>query len=65
MQFNIFRKDTLMVSKECIKYKLTENDINRGTAQVGGTNTVGIVTTSGITTTVSGMTYCQLFLRKF
>ena len=38
-----------------LKYKLTEDDINRGTAQVGGTNTLGITTTSGISTTVSGM----------
>ena len=44
------------VERMYLKYKLTEDDINRGTAQVGGTNTVGIVTTSGITTTVSGMT---------
>ena len=44
------------VERMYLKYKLTENDINRGTAQVGGTNTVGIVTTSGITTNVSGMT---------
>ena len=44
------------IERMYLKYKLTEDDINRGTAQVGGTNTVGIVTTSGITTTVSGMT---------
>ena len=44
------------IERMYLKYKLTEDDINRGTAQVDGTNTVGIVTTSGITTTVSGMT---------
>ena len=43
------------IERMYLKYKLTEDDINRGTAQVGGTNTVGIVTTSGITTNVSGM----------
>ena len=43
------------VERMYLKYKLTEDDINRGTAQVGGTNTLGITTTSGISTTVSGM----------
>ena len=32
------------IERMYLKYKLTEDDINRGTAQVGGTNTVGIVT---------------------
>ncbi len=44
------------VERMYLKYKLTEADINRGTAVPGGSNTLGIVTTSGISTTVSGMT---------
>ena len=43
------------VERMYLKYKLTEDDINRGSAQVGGTNTLGITTTTGISTTVSGM----------
>ena len=43
------------VERMYLKYKLTEDDINRGQAEVGGTNTLGITTTSGISTTVSGM----------
>ena len=48
------------VERMYLKYKLTEDDINRGTAQVGGTNTLGITTTSGISTTVSGMSDLSL-----
>ena len=33
------------VERMYLKYKLTEDDINRGTAQVGGTNTLGITST--------------------
>ena len=40
-----------------LKYKLTEDDVNRGKAtnETGSSNTLGITTTSGISTTVSGM----------
>ena len=40
-----------------LKYKLTEDDINRGQAtnETGSSNTLGITTTSGISTTVTGM----------
>tara|TARA_B100001996_G_scaffold150317_1_gene114414 strand:- start:533 stop:1390 length:858 start_codon:yes stop_codon:yes gene_type:complete len=45
------------VERMYLKYKLTEDDINRGTAtnETGSSNTLGITTTSGISTTVSGM----------
>ena len=45
------------VERMYLKYKLTEDDINRGKATniADSTNTLGIVTTSGISTTVSGM----------
>ena len=41
------------VERMYLKYKFTQNDIDRGKAN--GTSGVGIVTTSGISTTVSGM----------
>jgi len=41
------------VERMYLKYKFTQDDINRGRAS--GTSGVGIVTTSGISTTVSGM----------
>ena len=41
------------VERMYLKYKFTEDDLNRGKAN--GTSGVGIVTTSGISTTVSGM----------
>jgi len=46
------------VERMYLKYKLTEDDINRGNAtnETGTSNTLGITTTSGISTTVSGMT---------
>ena len=46
------------VERMYLKYKLTEDDINRGNAtnETGSSNTLGITTTSGISTTVSGMT---------
>ena len=45
------------VERMYLKYKLTEDDINRATAtnETGSSNTLGITTTSGISTTVSGM----------
>ena len=45
------------VERMYLKYKLTEDDINRGKAtnETGSSNTLGITTTSGISTTVSGM----------
>tara|TARA_B100001250_G_scaffold3643_1_gene3069 strand:+ start:120 stop:977 length:858 start_codon:yes stop_codon:yes gene_type:complete len=45
------------VERMYLKYKLTEDDINRGQAtnETGSSNTLGITTTSGISTTVSGM----------
>ena len=45
------------VERMYLKYKLTDDDINRGKAtnESGSTNTLGITTTSGISTTVSGM----------
>ena len=43
MLFNIFKKDTMMVSCSSAKYKITQDDIDRGKAPSGGT--------SGITTT--------------
>ena len=45
------------VERMYLKYKLTEDDINRGQAtnQTGSSNTLGITTTSGISTTVTGM----------
>ena len=41
------------VERMYLKYQFTQDDINRGRAS--GTSGVGIVTTSGISTTVSGM----------
>ena len=45
------------VERMYLKYKLTEDDVNRGQAtnQTGSSNTLGITTTSGISTTVTGM----------
>ena len=45
------------VERMYLKYKLTEDDVNRGKAtnETGSSNTLGITTTSGISTTVSGM----------
>ena len=45
------------VERMYLKYKLTEDDINRGQAtnETGSSNTLGITTTSGISTTVTGM----------
>ena len=45
------------VERMYLKYKLTEDDINRGQAtnETGSSNTLGMTTTSGISTTVSGM----------
>ena len=45
------------VERMYLKYKLSEDDINRGQAtnETGSSNTLGMTTTSGISTTVSGM----------
>tara|TARA_B100000214_G_scaffold370740_1_gene345891 strand:- start:135 stop:992 length:858 start_codon:yes stop_codon:yes gene_type:complete len=45
------------VERMYLKYQLTEEDINRGTAnnKVDSDNTVGIVTTTGTSTNVSGL----------
>ena len=45
------------VERMYLKYKLTQEDIDRGKAnnKAGSTNTVGIVTTTGTSTNVSGM----------
>ena len=45
------------VERMYLKYKFTQDDINRGraTSEGGSGNILGIVTTSGISTTVSGM----------
>jgi len=45
------------VERMYLKYKLTQEDIDRGKAnnKTGSTNTVGIVTTTGTSTNVSGM----------
>ena len=45
------------VERMYLKYKLIEDDVNRGKAtnETGSSNTLGITTTSGISTTVSGM----------
>ena len=45
------------VERMYLKYQLTEEDINRGTAnnKAGSDNTVGIVTTTGTSTNVSGL----------
>ena len=45
------------VERMYLKYKFTQDDIDRGraTSEGGSGNTLGIVTTTGISTTVSGM----------
>ena len=51
--FNTLMKDIMMVLKKMyLKYKITQDDIDRGRAT--GTTGVGIVTTTGTSTNISG-----------